>query len=69
MPLGVPKPGDLNSDSTVDCSDLAIVRASFGKRSGQFGFDLRADTNGDNIVNVRDLAFVSQKLPAGTKCP
>jgi hypothetical protein len=62
-------PGDLNGDGKVDCSDLAIVRASFGKRSGQPGFDSRADTNNDGVVNVRDLSFVAQKLSAGTRCP
>ncbi len=61
--------GDLNGDGKADCSDLAIVRASFGKRRGQLGFDPRADTNNDDVVNVRDLAFVAQKLPAGTHCP
>ena len=28
-----------------------------------------ADVNHDGVVNVRDLAFVSQQLPAGTVCP
>lgn len=65
----LPLPADLNRDGKVDCSDLVIVKASFGKRSGQPGFDSRADTNNDGIVNVKDLAFVSQKLPAGTHCP
>ena len=62
-------PGDLNGDRKVDCADIAIVKASFGKRRGQPGFDARADVNNDGVVDVRDLAFVSQKLPAGTKCP
>lgn len=61
-------PGDLNGDRKVDCADIAIVKASFGKRRGQPGFDARADVNNDGVVDVRDLAFVSQKLPAGTKC-
>lgn len=61
--------GDLNADGRVNCADLAIVRASFGKRSGQFGFDSRADVNNDGVVDVRDLAYVSQRLPAGTACP
>lgn len=61
-------PGDLNGDGVVNCADLAIIKASFGKKTGQAGFDLRADINGDGIVNVIDLAFVSRKLPAGTVC-
>jgi hypothetical protein len=61
--------GDLNLDGKVDCADLAIVKASFGKRCGQAGFDPRADVNGDCVVDIRDLAFVSRKLPVGTRCP
>jgi len=62
-------PGDLNGDGTVDCSDLAIVKASFGKHKNESGFDPRADTNNDGVINVKDLAFVAQKLPTGTHCP
>jgi hypothetical protein len=61
--------GDLNGDLLVNCLDLAIVKASFGKRTGQPGFDVRADVNRDGLVDVRDLAVVSQKLASGTKCP
>lgn len=67
--ITVQLPGDLDGDGDVDCADLAIVKASFGKKSGQPGFDLRADTNSDGVVNVRDLSFVAHKLPAGTRCP
>ena len=61
-------PGDLDQNGIVDCTDLAIVRLSFGKRAGQPGFDPRADTNADNVIDVRDLSFVAQKLPRGTVC-
>jgi hypothetical protein len=57
------------SAATYPTSDLAIVRVSFGKKTGQSGFDPRADINNDGIVDIRDLAFVARKLPAGTKCP
>ena len=60
--------GDANGDGTVDCADLAIVKASVGKRTGQTGFDARADLTGDGLVDARDLAYVSQRLPKGTVC-
>lgn len=60
--------GDLDGDGKVNCADIAIVRKSFGKRLNQPGFDARADTNHDNVVDVRDLAFVSRKLTAGVVC-
>ena len=60
--------GDLDGDGLVNCADIAIVRAAFGKKFGQAGFDDRADTNHDKVVNVRDLAFVSRYLPAGVVC-
>jgi hypothetical protein len=61
-------PGDLNADGLVDCADLNIVKASFGKRAGQAGFDPRADVNGDGVVNVLDLSAVAKFIPAGTVC-
>jgi hypothetical protein len=67
--VGLFMPGDVNGDLKVDCSDLALIKAAFGKTSGQAGFDARADVNFDGVVNVKDLAFVAQHLPAGTHCP
>lgn len=61
--------GDVNGDGKVDCADLAIIKAAFGKKCGQAGFDPRADVNKDCVVDIRDLSWVSQKVPAGTKCP
>jgi hypothetical protein len=60
--------GDVNGDAVVDCSDVAVVRCALGKRTGQAGFDGRADVNADRMVDVRDLDFVSQKLPKATRC-
>jgi hypothetical protein len=61
-------PGDVNGDGTVNCADIAIVRAAFGKRTGQPGWDARADVVADGVIDIRDLAFVSQKLPASMRC-
>lgn len=61
-------PGDVNGNGAVDCSDQATVRAAFGKKVGQAGYNPSADFNGDGFVNVLDLQFVVQRLPAGTTC-
>jgi len=60
--------GDTNGDGVVNCADVAIVKASFGKRRGQLGYDPRADVNQNGVVDVSDLALVSRQLPPGTVC-
>jgi hypothetical protein len=62
-------PGDVNGDGKINCADIALVKAAFGTRKGQAGFNPSADVNHDGVVNVLDLAIVSQKLAPGTKCP
>ena len=65
--LSGPVSGDVNGDSTVNCTDVAIVKAAYGKSSGQTGYDLRADVNGDGVVNLVDLATVSRRV-TGAVC-
>ena len=60
--------GDLNGDGLVNCADLAIIKASFGKSVGQAGFDIRGDVNGDGVVNIIDLSAEAKLLPSGTVC-
>jgi hypothetical protein len=59
---------DLDGNGVVGCSDLAIVKASVGKRVGQVGFNPNADINGDGVVDVRDVATMTRQLSAGTRC-
>jgi hypothetical protein len=61
-------PADVNGDGVVNCLDLELVKASFGKKTGQYLFNPRADVNGDGIVNILDLSIVARQLPAGTVC-
>jgi Dockerin type I domain len=61
-------PGDVNGDGAVGCADVTAVRASYGKSAGQTGYNPSADFNGDGFVNIQDLQFVVQHLPAGTSC-
>lgn len=60
--------GDVDGSGTVDCADLRIVRAAFGKRTGQPGFVQAADLNRNGVVDVSDLALVSRQLPPSTVC-
>jgi hypothetical protein len=60
--------GDIDGDGAVACADVAIVKASLNKRTGQAGFDARADVNKDGIVNAIDLSYVNARLPKGLSC-
>jgi hypothetical protein len=60
--------GDVNGDGTADCADLLIVKASFGRRTGQAGFAAGADFNKNGVIDVLDLAVVTRQLAAGTAC-
>lgn len=60
--------GDVNNDSVVDCSDLNLVKASFGSKTGSLSFNPDVDVDSNGIIDIRDLAFVARLLPAGTVC-
>jgi hypothetical protein len=62
----IPSPNpDLNRDGVVDAADTGIVRASYGRRCGQAGFNAIADLTRDCAVNLTDLNTVSRAV--GTK--
>ena len=46
-----------------------VVKAAYGTRAGQPGYNSRADVNSDGVINIYDVAFVSRLLPPGTTCP
>lgn len=60
--------GDVDGDGQINCVDLEVVRAAFGKRTGQAGYDPRADVNSNGAVDVNDLAVVSRQIPADVSC-
>ncbi|HEU4819122.1 SGNH/GDSL hydrolase family protein [Janthinobacterium sp.] len=49
----------------VNCADVELVRRMLGQR----GPLLDGDVNDDGVVDVRDLAMIAHKLPAGATCP
>jgi von Willebrand factor A domain-containing protein 7 len=61
-------PGDVNQDGVVNCIDLSIVQAAFGKSAGEPGFDVQADVVTDGKIDVRDLAFISRRVPVSFAC-
>jgi hypothetical protein len=69
LPLPGTVLGDVNEDGKVNCADIAIVKADFGKKVGQTGYNSRADVNQDGVINILDLAIVARQLPPGMTCP
>jgi hypothetical protein len=55
---------DLNGDGKVDAADLAIVQACFGAARDTPGYNPIADVNHDEVVDIRDLEWVSQTVSA-----
>jgi len=64
--------GDVNDSNAVTLSDYAILRLTFGKCTGDDGFDARADLNGSGCVTLQDYALLRNNfgmvgpLAAGT---
>lgn len=56
--------GDLNGDSLVDLSDLALLQGAYNARSGDPAFISDADLNGDGVINYIDLAMLGAEFPA-----
>jgi len=48
----------------VNCDDVGLVRS----RIGRPGALAAGDVNQDGVVDVRDLAIIAKKLPAGVTC-
>jgi hypothetical protein len=66
--LHIAPPGDVTHDDVVNCSDVTAVKAAIGAKPGDAKYNFYADINGDGVIDVRDLAFVTSKLPIGTRC-
>ena len=60
--------GDVNGNGWIQCDDLSSAAGAVGTHTGEPGFRAAGDVNGDGVVDVRDLAFVSQNLPVATTC-
>jgi hypothetical protein len=59
---------DINGDGNFDCRDVAMLLASFGRRTGDPYFREAADVVEDGVVDLRDLVFVLRNLDSGRSC-
>ena len=60
--------GDVTGDGVVNCGDLNLIRASFGSQTGSRSFNPDVDVDINGTIDIRDLAFVARRVPAGTVC-
>ena len=51
-------PGDVNNDGLVDTLDYSLFRASYGKSTGDSGYNVGADFNNDGIVDGDDYSLL-----------
>ena len=67
--MGQQPAGDANNDNVVNATDFTVLKGSFGKSSGQPGYDDRADFNGDLVVNVNDFTLLKSNFGLGGAPP
>lgn len=58
-------PGDLDRDSDVDISDLALFLASFGACAADPLYNYAADLDGNGCINISDLALFLSNFGRG----
>ena len=56
--MGVILAGDANNNDIVNVIDFHILKMTFGKSSGDTGFDRRADFNDNGAVNILDFNLI-----------
>ena len=55
----MPWVGDVNADNHVDVNDLLVMAATWGKSTGQAGYNAACDLNADGSVDVVDLLILA----------
>src|SRR5207253_3353790 len=67
--IGLQRAGDCDNNNVVNSSDFNILKGTFGKGTGQFGYDNRADFTGDTVVNTSDFNLLKGSFGAGGAPP
>jgi hypothetical protein len=63
--MGLQMAGDSNNDNLVTSQDFIILKNTFGKSSGQVGYDNRADFTGDQIIGSTDFVLLKNNFGQG----
>ena len=53
--MGILREGDANDDNCVTLTDFNILKNTFGRTSGDPGYDGQADFNGDDTISLADF--------------
>jgi hypothetical protein len=53
--MGLLRAGDCDNNNLINVLDFNIVKGTFGKGSGDPGYDDRADFDGNLLVNILDF--------------
>lgn len=57
--VGTLREGDTDDNNLVNLTDFSLLATTFGKQTGDAGYDGRADFNGDEIVNLTDFSLLA----------
>jgi hypothetical protein len=60
--LGSLRSGDIDGNNIVDNLDLLALKTSFGRLTGDAGFNDNADFNRDRMVDVQDFSMLSRNF-------
>jgi len=67
--MGLLRSGDCNNDNLVSAPDFIILKNTFGKGTGDPGYDDRADFTGDARVNASDFTLLKASFGSGGASP
>jgi hypothetical protein len=65
MEMGLMRVGDCNNDNVISVLDFNILKGTFGKGSGDPGYDGRGDLNGDIAVTIVDFNLLKGNFGTG----
>jgi hypothetical protein len=67
--MGLMRVGDRNNDSISSVLDYNFLKGTFGKGSGDSGYDGQGDLNGDNTVTILDFNLQKNNFGQGGAPP